>query len=93
VRSWKSKAKEVVIIMGNTVKKQHYIWRNYLSKWTQSEDKFKGKIYVFRKEVKGNQNEVEFRELEKVGFEKYYYDISGFTEKDLIILNQLIANM
>lgn len=79
--------------MGNTVKKQHYIWRNYLSKWTQSEDKFKGKIYVFRKEVKGNQNEVEFRELEKVGFEKYYYDISGFTEKDLIILNQLIANM
>ena len=42
--------------MGNTVKKQHYIWRNYLSKWTQSEDKFKGKIYVFRKEVKGNQN-------------------------------------
>ena len=32
------------------------------------------KIYVFRKEVKGNQNEVEFRELEKVGFEKYYYD-------------------
>ncbi len=79
--------------MGNTVKKQHYVWRNYLSKWADSDDKYKGKLFVLRKETKGNQNKIEFRELEKIGFEKYYYDITGFREKDIQILNMLIAHM
>ena len=35
--------------MGNTVKKQHYVWRNYLSKWADSDDKYKGKLFVLRK--------------------------------------------
>lgn len=79
--------------MGSTVKKQHYIWRKYLSRWTDSGDRFKGKLFVLRKAPKGTQSKIEFRELEKVGFEKYYYDITGFKENDVIILNQIIANM
>lgn len=79
--------------MENTVKKQHYIWRNYLTKWTDSGDRFKGKLFVLRKTLKGNQNKIEFQALEKIGFEKYYYDITGFKEKDILILNQLIAHM
>lgn len=59
------------------VKKQHYVWRKYLSKWTDSGD-IKGKLFVLRKAPKGNQEEIEFRELEKVGFEKFYYDIMDF---------------
>lgn len=79
--------------MGGTVKKQHYVWRNYLSQWTDSGDKYKGKLFVLRKTLKGNQNKIEFRELEKIGFEKYYYDVSGFKSKDVLILNKLIANL
>ena len=79
--------------MGSTVKKQHYVWRNYLSQWTESGDKYKGKLFVLRKTLRGNQNKIEFRELEKIGFEKYYYDITGFKPKDVLILNKLIANM
>lgn len=79
--------------MGSTVKKQHYIWRKYLSEWTESDDIFKGKLFVLRKTPKGNQNKIEFHELEKIGFEKYYYDITGFKEKDILILNQIIADM
>ena len=69
--------------MGNTVKKQHYVWRKYLSEWTDSGDRFKGKLFVLRKAPKGNQKEIEFCELEKVGFEKFYYDITGFKEIDI----------
>lgn len=79
--------------MGNTVKKQHYVWRNYLSKWADSDDKYKGKLFVLRKKTKGNQEKIEFRELEKIGFEKYYYDITGFKSKDVQSLNKLIAHM
>lgn len=81
------------MVMGNTVKKQHYIWRKYLAKWTETGDRFNGKLFVLRKEIKGNQKKIEFRELEKIGFEKYYYDITGFNNIDVSILNQLIANM
>lgn len=79
--------------MGDTVKKQHYIWRDYLSRWTESEDNYKGKVFVLRKSPNGNQSKIEFRELEKIGFEKYYYDISGFSKKDISILNQFITHM
>ena len=64
--------------MEKTVKKQHYIWRKYLSQWTDSGDRFAGKLFVFRKSTKGKQNKIEFRELEKIGYENYYYDISGY---------------
>ena len=48
--------------MGNTVKKQHYVWRKYLSEWTDSGVRFKGKLFVLRKAPTGNQKEIEFCE-------------------------------
>ena len=79
--------------MSDTVKKQHYIWREYLTRWSDSGDRLKGKVYVLRKIIRGNQKTIEFRELEKIGFEKYYYDMTGVKEKDLIIMNQLLSYM
>ena len=79
--------------MGSTVKKQHYVWRKYLSKWMESNDSSKGKLFVLRKNLKGNQDKIEFCNLGKIGFEKYYYDITGFKEIDVSILSQLITNM
>lgn len=29
-------------------KKQHYVWRGYLKRWNESEDRF-GRVYVYRK--------------------------------------------
>ena len=69
------------------------MWRNYLSKWADSKDIYKGKLFVLRKKIKGNQNKIEFRELEKVGFEKYYYDITDFKSKDVQILNKFLVYM
>lgn len=79
--------------MGNIVKKQHYVWREYLSKWTDTGDNYKGKVFVLRKNPKGNQEKIEYRELEKVGFEKFFYDVTGFTEKDVKIVLQLIERL
>lgn len=79
--------------MSNTVKKQHYIWRKYLKKWTDSGDSSKGKLYVLRKVLRGNQKSIEFSELEKIGFEKFYYDVTGFQQKDITILNQFLSHM
>ena len=45
--------------MGNTVKKQHYIWRNYLTKWTETGDRFNGKLFVFRNMIKKIQKKIE----------------------------------
>lgn len=55
--------------MENTVKKQHYIWRKYLTEWTDTRDRFNGKLFVLRKEIRGNQKKIEFQELKKIGFE------------------------
>lgn len=79
--------------MGTVVKKQHYIWRKYLSQWTESGDRYTGKLFVLRKQPKGNQNKIEYRELEKIGYEKYYYDVTGFHEKDIQNIKKLIMNM
>ena len=79
--------------MKNTVKKQHYIWRKYLTEWTDTRDRFNGKLFVLRKEIRGNQKKIEFQELKKIGFEKYYYDTTGFGNIDVSVLNQLLANL
>ena len=46
-----------------------------------------------RKEIRGNQKKIEFQELKKIGFEKYYYDTTGFGNIDVSVLNQLLANL
>ena len=79
--------------MSDTVKKQHYIWREYLTRWTDSGDRFNGKLFVLRKLIRGKQERIEFCKLQNIGFEKYYYDVTGFQEKDKIILEQFLAHM
>ncbi len=76
----------------STTKKQHFIWRKYLVPWTNNQQLENGKIFVYRKTIKGNQEPIEFRELMKIGFEKFYYDISGFTNLDWNLFRQYIAN-
>lgn len=76
--------------MSTTTKKQHYVWRKYLVPWTDNRDLGTGKILVCRKKPRGTQQAIEQRELMKIGFENYYYDISGFTGKDLSVYRQFI---
>lgn len=76
--------------MSDVTKKQHYVWRNYLVPWTHNQDLKTGKIYVLRKNPKGTQEEIEYQILTKVGFEKFYYDISNFNENDINMYNEFI---
>lgn len=66
-----------------TVKRQHYIWRKYLSKWSDGNDLLLSRVYIYRKRPKGKQNVIENDSLKNVGFEKFYYDISGYNERDI----------
>ena len=79
------------ISMATTIKKQHYVWRKYLASWTNNGSLDTGKIFVYRKKTRGTQQTIEQRELMKIGFENYFYDISGFTERDLSIYEQFLA--
>lgn len=78
--------------MGTTTKKQHYVWRGYLKRWNEEFDSL-GRIYVYRKSVKGNQPRLENARLQNVGFEKYYYDMTGFSKVDVELVSKLIMNM
>lgn len=73
-------------------KKQHYVWRGYLKRWSENENRY-GKVYVYRKKILGNQLEIENAPLENVGFGKYFYDMTGFSKTDVSIVSQLIAHI
>lgn len=77
---------------GSTVKKQHYVWRGYLKQWTPDLSTT-GRTYVYRKHTFGNQAEIQEVQLTEIGFQKYFYDVSGFTDKDLSIVVQLLNHM
>lgn len=77
--------------MATTTKKQHYVWRKYLVPWTNNGSLDTGKIFVYRKKLRGTQQAIEQRELMKIGFENYFYDISGFSKKDLNVYEQFFA--
>lgn len=79
------------ISMAATTKKQHYVWRKYLVPWTNNGSPDTGKVFVYRKKAKGTQQVIEQRELMKIGFENYFYDISGFTKKDISVYKQFLA--
>ena len=78
--------------MGTTTKRQHYVWRGYLKRWNKEIDSL-GRIYVYRKCVKGNQPKLENARLENVGFEKYYYDITGFSKVDVGLVSEIIMKI
>lgn len=77
--------------MTNTTKRQHYIWKKYLKRWITSDSD--NKLYVLRKELRGEQNAIEYCKLENIGFEKFFYDMTGFTNDSVNILIQLLAYM
>ena len=77
--------------MVNTTKKQHYIWKKYLKKWVISD--VEEKLYVLRKQIHGKQAAIEYRKLDDIGFEKYFYDMSGFSKESINILIQLLKHM
>ncbi len=77
--------------MAATTKRQHYVWRKYLVPWTDNRSLDTGKIFVYRKNPRGAQQAIEQRELMKIGFENYFYDISGFTKKDISAYKQFLA--
>ena len=58
----------------------------------QNNDRF-GRVYTYRKHPMGNQPKYEYARLDKVGFGKFYYDITGFTNKDISVVSQFIAYM
>lgn len=78
--------------MGTTTKRQHYVWRGYLKRWNKEIDSL-GRIYVYRKCVKGNQPKLENARLENVGFEKYYYDMTGFSKVDVGLVSEIIMKI
>lgn len=79
------------VSMATTTKKQHYVWRKYLAPWTNNGSLDTGKIFVYRKKTRGTQQVIEQRGLMKIGFENYFYDISGFTKKDIRVYEQFLA--
>lgn len=87
-----NKAKKIFMSKKQVTKKQHYVWRGYLKRWTKENDRF-GKIHTFRKQPMGNQPEYEYARLDEVGFGKFYYDMTGFAKKDIFVVSQLISFM
>ena len=77
-----------------TTKVQHFVWRNYLKRWT-NENSSNGKIFVYRKKTIGTQPQFPDNPvlLTNVGFGKYYYDVTGFSQKDVVLLEKLIEHM
>lgn len=73
-------------------KAQHYVWRGYLKRWNEQNDS-KGTIFVYRKRPFGKQAQIERANLQRVGFEKYFYDMTGFNQTDITRVTQLIAYM
>lgn len=75
-------------------KVQHYVWRGYLKRWTLEGDR-NGKVFVYRKKPMGKQTQLSDKPVpvRNVGFEKYYYDISGFAEKDISFFYSVLRNI
>ena len=75
-------------------KAQHYVWRGYLKRWNKEND-HSGSIFVYRKKPIGTQPQLPDKPalLANVGFEKYYYDTTGFTQEDISLFTQLIDHM
>ncbi|CBK75298.1 hypothetical protein CIY_27230 [Butyrivibrio fibrisolvens 16/4] len=66
-------------------KRQHYIWRGYLKRWT-GDGTVTGRIWVRRLKTYGNQGIEAYTSIMKIGYENYFYDMSGFGERDVEIV-------
>lgn len=75
--------------MRQETRDQHYVWRAYLKRWTKQQTPT-GEIWVLHKFPKGKQEPIQLLPLKRIGFEKYYYDVTGFTTKDIELVKKLI---
>ena len=76
------------------VKNQHYVWRKYLTAWSDaSVEAGKRRIYVLRKQPRGTQPAFEFALLVNVASEKFFYDISGHKPIDQAVMKQFLDYM
>lgn len=76
------------------VKNQHYVWRKYLTAWSDASiEAKKRKIYVLRKHPRGTQPAFESTLLMNVASEKFFYDISGHNPIDQAVMKQLLDYM
>jgi len=66
------------------VKKQHYVWRNYLRAWAEDE-----KIWTYIKK----SNKIEKINLMGVAQERYFYKLVDFTNEEEVFLKNLINRM
>lgn len=64
-----------------TVKRQHLVWRKYLSSWTDKPETTNGKIFVYDKKT----CEIRHNNINDVAVEKYTYDISGKSDADVLL--------
>ena len=63
------------------VKRQHLVWRKYLSSWTDKPETTNGKIFVYDKKT----CEIRHNNINDVAVEKYTYDISGKSDADVLL--------
>lgn len=70
--------------MSDIKKRQHYVWRNYLRPWSESEN-----IWTYFKELK----KIERPSLMGVAQEKYFYKLVDFTEDEETFLRLFIENI
>lgn len=69
--------------MSSIKKRQHYVWRQYLRPWAQTEN-----IWTYFKEL----NKVEYPGLMGVGQEKYFYKLVTFTQEEEEFLRKFIEH-
>ena len=71
--------------MNQKKKRQHYVWRNYLRSWSNSQDLIPALIKI--------ENKIATPNLMNVAQEKYYYSLQEFTIEEEIVLQELISNL
>lgn len=69
-----------------TTKRQHLVWRKYLSSWTDMPETTDGKIFVY--DIK--TGEIRRSNINKVAVETYTYDISGRSEADELLCKSFL---
>lgn len=75
----------------DTVKKQHYVWRKYIAEWADIKDTDKGNVFVLRKTPQGKQPKIGISNLKDIAFEKYFYDVSKYSQDDINIFIKLLS--
>lgn len=69
-----------------TTKRQHLVWKKYLSSWTDIPETTDGKIFVY--DIK--TNEIRRSNINNVAVEKYTYDISGRSVADELLCKSFL---